>query len=101
MERALRHRLAARPECPAPMTTVVTCSMVSLRYATAGAMDDVSPHASQISGRRCPYATSTVTFVGLVMTSYTAERFCDCATSASISSFDASASILNVTLMSS
>ena len=45
--------------------------------------------------------TSTVTFTGLVMTSYTADRFCDCATIASISFFDASASILNVTLMSS
>jgi hypothetical protein len=45
--------------------------------------------------------TSTVTFTGLVITSYTAERFCDCATSASMSFFDASASILNVTLMSS
>ena len=36
----------------------------------------------------------TVTFVGLVTMSYTAERFCDCATSASMSFFDASASIL-------
>ena len=38
--------------------------------------------------------TSTVTFVGLVTMSYTAERFCDCATSASMSSRLASASIL-------
>jgi hypothetical protein len=45
-------------------------------------------------------ATSTVTFVGFVRASNTAERFCDWATSASMSSFDASASILNVTLMS-
>ena len=51
--------------------------------------------------RRVVQTTSTVTFIGLVMTSYTAERFCDCATSASMSFFDASASILNVTLMSS
>ena len=46
-------------------------------------------------------ATTTVTFVGLVTMSYTAERFCDCATSASMSFFDASASMLKVTLMSS
>ena len=37
--------------------------------------------------------TSTVTFVGLVRISYTAERFCDWATSASISAGVASASI--------
>ena len=35
----------------------------------------------------------TVTSVGLVMTSNTAERFCDCATSAAICSAVASASI--------
>ena len=39
------------------------------------------------------YLTSTVTLVGLVMMSYTAERFCDCATSALMSSGDASASM--------
>jgi hypothetical protein len=37
--------------------------------------------------------TSTLTTVGFVMMSYTAERFCDCATSALISSGVASASI--------
>src|SRR5690606_35291185 len=52
-------------------------------------LDDVSPQA-----------TSTATSVGLVSASNTAERFCDCATRASISSRDASASMLNVTLMS-
>ena len=45
--------------------------------------------------------TSTVTLTGFVRASYTAERFCDCATIASMSSFDASASISKVTLMSS
>src|SRR5262249_34561564 len=45
-------------------------------------------------------ATDTETLVGLVMMSNTAERFCDCATSASRSSFDASASISKFTLMS-
>src|SRR5581483_10117311 len=45
-------------------------------------------------------ATSTVTSVGFVRASNTAERFCDCATSASISCFEASASILNVTFTS-
>ena len=45
--------------------------------------------------------TSTVTFTGFVRASYTAERFCDWATIASMSSFDASASISKVTLMSS
>ena len=45
--------------------------------------------------------TSTVTLTGFVITSYTADRFCDCATSASISFLDALASILNVTLISS
>ena len=45
-------------------------------------------------------ATSTVTSVGLVSASTTADRFCDCATSASMSSLDASASMWKVTLMS-
>ena len=45
-------------------------------------------------------ATSTVTFVGFVRASNTAERFWDWATSASISCLDASASMVNVTLMS-
>src|SRR5271170_7827407 len=47
-----------------------------------------------------PQATSTVTLVGFVSASNTAERFWDWATSASMSSRDASASMLNVTLMS-
>ena len=73
--------LAARPACPAPMTTVVTRSMAwPLRLTVQ--------------------ATSTVTFVGFVRASKTAERFWDWATSASMSSFEASASMLNVTLMS-
>ena len=42
--------------------------------------------------------TSTATLVGLVTMSNTAERFCDCATSASMSSRDASASILKRTV---
>src|SRR5690606_4149872 len=45
-------------------------------------------------------ATSTVTSVGLVRASNTAERFCDWATRASISSREASASMWKVTLMS-
>jgi hypothetical protein len=45
-------------------------------------------------------ASSTVTLVGFVSASNTAERFWDWATSASISCRDASASMLNVTLMS-
>jgi len=45
--------------------------------------------------------TATVTLVGLVTTSYTAERFCDCATIASMSSSDASASMSKLTLISS
>ena len=62
---------------------------------------------SLFSGARAPenrraaaQATSTVTFVGLVSASNTAERFWDWATSASISCLDASASMVNVTLMS-
>lgn len=58
---------------------------------------DVGPVAS-VAAR---YTTSTVTLVGLVTMSYTAERFCDCATSASMSFFEASASMWKVTLMSS
>ena len=49
---------------------------------------------------RAAQATSTVTSVGFVRASNTAERFTDWATSASISCRDASASMLNVTLMS-
>ena len=41
----------------------------------------------------CAQATRTVTLVGLVMMSNTADRFCDWATSASISSASASASM--------
>jgi hypothetical protein len=52
------------------------------------------------SRRAAAQATSTVTFVGLVSASNTAERFWDWATSASISCLDASASMVNVTLMS-
>ena len=47
-----------------------------------GVLDDLAPQA-----------TSTVTFVGFVSASNTAERFWDWATSASMSSFDASASM--------
>ena len=49
--------------------------------------DDSAPDQPQ------PQTTATVTFVGLVRTSYTADRFCDCATMASISFFGASASM--------
>ena len=45
-------------------------------------------------------ATVTVTLVGLVSASKTAERFCDWATSAAISSASASASISKLTRMS-
>ena len=51
-------------------------------------------------GARTSQATSTVTSVGLVRASNTAERFWDWATRASISSREASASMWNVTLMS-
>ena len=54
-----------------------------------GALDDLAPQA-----------TSTVTLVGFVSASYTAERFVDWATRAAMSSLDASASMLKVTLMS-
>jgi hypothetical protein len=48
--------------------------------------DDGDPHAGG-------QPTVTVTLVGFVMASKTAERFCDCATNASMSSGLASASI--------
>ena len=52
-----------------------------------------------IAGRpRQAQATSTTTFVGLVMTSNTADRFCDWATIASMSLGDASASMAKRTL---
>src|SRR5690606_23931210 len=47
------------------------------------------------------HATSTATFVGFVTISNTAERFCDWATRAAISSRDASASISKRTLIPS
>ena len=56
--------------------------------------------ARRASRRAAAQATSTVTFVGFVSASNTAERFWDWATSASMSSRDASASMVNVTLMS-
>src|SRR5579871_1111309 len=62
----------------------------------AGAYDD----GGEVLDGRTRQATSTLTSVGLVSASKTAERFCDCATSASISSLEASASIEKVTLTS-
>ena len=61
-----------------------------------GADDDRGGLAQRIrpEPRRDPgYLTSTATLVGLVTMSNTAERFCDWATSALISSLVASASI--------
>ena len=65
----------------------------------AGADDDRRDAFDGRSSGRCAQATSTVMFTGLASASKTAERFCDCATSASMSFFGASASILKVTLM--
>ena len=69
-------RLTARPVCPAPTMTT-------------GMRSDADR----------AQATVTVTFVGLVSASKTAERFCDWATSAAISSASASASISKLTRM--
>src|SRR5262249_52341118 len=60
-----------------------------------GADDDGSDSLSHRRGQ----LTSTVTFVGLVMMSYTAERFWDWATSALTSSGEASASMSYFTVM--
>ena len=76
--RSLRQRLIARPLWPPPMTTVVAD-----RAGVGAGLGRCS--AGQL--------TTTVTFVGLVTMSYTAERFCDCATIASMSSAEASASM--------
>src|SRR4029079_2485975 len=81
MERSDRQRLIASPAWPAPLTTVVVVRVM------ADPLDE------------CAQRPSTVTLVGLVMMSYTAERFCDWATSALISSGVASASMSYVTLM--
>ena len=61
-----------------------------------GADDDGGEALDRAALRR----PSTVTSVGFVSASNTAERFCDWATSASISFLEASASMWNVTLMS-
>ncbi len=71
----------------------------------SGALEGLAPlcvpeRARRTSRRAAAQATSTVTLVGFVRASNTAERFWDWATSASMSSFDASASIWKVTLMS-
>jgi hypothetical protein len=71
MDRLARRRLIASPQWPPPSTTVVVLK-------TFGPWLQV---------------TSTVTSVGLVRMSKTAECFCDWATSAFISSAVASASI--------
>ena len=39
--------------------------------------DGGDPHAIRRRALRVPYRTSTVTLVGFVIASYTAERFCD------------------------
>jgi hypothetical protein len=61
-----------------------------------GADDDYINHflacGLRASGHRL-HPTVTVTSVGLVMMSNTADRFCDWATSAAISAFEASASM--------
>jgi hypothetical protein len=62
----------------------------------AGAYDN---SGEAFDGSTCQ-ATSTVTSVGFVSASKTADRFCDWATSASMSSLEASASIENVTFTS-
>ena len=61
----------------------------------AGADDDdvMVPHDTRSSRAVCRQLTVTRTSVGLVTMSKTAERFCDWATSASISSSLASASM--------
>ena len=65
-----------------------------------GADDHGGGAAGPALERACRHTrTSTSTWVGLVTISYTAERFWDCATTASMSSGEASASISNVTLM--
>ena len=51
-----------------------------------------APITTTVAARR-PQTTSTATAVGFVTMSYTAERFCDWATSASMSSREASASM--------
>ena len=67
IERSVRRRLMARPAWPAPMTTVLT--FVRDAIGVPDQRDELL----------------TTTLVGLVMMSNTAERFCDWATSASIS----------------
>jgi hypothetical protein len=111
MPRSERQRLVASPVCPAPMTTVVTFVMMELRgdlgsrLQASGRVPCPESRARSLQARsrfsNALYTNSTLTVVGLVMMSNTAERFCDWATIASISFFDASASMLKVTLMSS
>ena len=76
IDRCARHRLIASPQWPAPRTTV-------------SVVRTTRPRSRGAAGQ----TTSTLTFVGLVTTSYTAERFCDCSTIARISSGVASASM--------
>ena len=96
-----------RPGPPPPLFELRRGSPKPWRRRRLGRLR--GPHAPRrsLAGAPCApsrgraYTTSTVTLVGLVTISNTAERFCDCATSASMSFFDASASMLNVTLISS
>src|SRR5215218_1046127 len=94
MARSDRQRLIASPPWPAPITTVV------VRTASPLVPMIASPSGSAHSAAQRPQAlTSTSTSVGLVMMSYTADRFCDWATRALMSSSEASASIWYFTLM--
>ena len=82
---ALEHHVIDRP---------IAETAAGRQACVAGADDDRGDgFDGRLRSQRPRQTTATVTFVGLVRASYTAERFCDCATMASISCFDASASI--------
>ena len=97
----------------APAGSVVLCHMNHPGSGTApgiaaavpawpppGTASSTSPATFPDAGTRAQ-ASSTSTLVGLATTSNTAERFCDCAISASRSSREASASMANRTVTAS
>ena len=74
----------------------VLCDSSRVQAGVASTVNNnVNGAASLLSCAICRWGqlTSTVTFVGFVIISKTAERFCDCATSAAMSSSEASASM--------
>ena len=86
-QRSVRHEFATSPRSRTTWSIERSVRRLAHRQAgVAGTDDDGADGRSRRASRSAQWRSATTTFVGLVMMSNTAERFCDWATSASISS---------------